>query len=181
MAAAKKSGNVSAKIYGCLSLVFGLVLLVGGIAACKGGVSIMKQVNEGLVAQKIYFPPKDNPAFPATVFPDAQQHAGKQVVDGPLAKAYAEDFLDVQLQQMSGGKTLSEVSAQLAMAPGNASLQQLQAAMFQIETSKTLMLSSGYGTWAQGDMMKKGGSLAIVAGAVLLVVAAAAYMRAKRS
>jgi hypothetical protein len=182
MAAAKKSGtsNASAKVYGCLSLIVGLVLLVGGICACNAGASIVKEVNEGLVAQKIYFPPKGSPAFAEAVFPDAQEYAGKQVVDGPLAKAYAEDFLGVGLKQMAGGKVLSEISAQLAMDPGNAGLQQLQAGMFQAETSKTLLLVSGYGSWAQGNMMKKGGTYAAVVGGALLVLSGVFYMRAMR-
>ena len=183
MASANSNSDkrISGKIYGCLSLIVGVVLLVSGLAFYRMGTATIKEVNDGLVAEKLYFPPAGNPAFSAEAFPDAQKYAGKQVVNGDLAKAYAEDFIGVQLELLGNGKVLSEVSNDLAMDPGNAGLQQLQANMFQLETAKTSLLANGYGAGLQGQMIKKAGVAATAAGLVLLVVSAIEFMRAKRA
>jgi hypothetical protein len=176
----KEEQRVSARIFSCLSLLAAVVLLVLGVMAYKMGSQTIKQVNEGLVSQKIYFPPAGSPAFSAEAFPAAQKYAGKQVDDGAKAKAYAEDFLGEQVKLVGGGKTLSEISAAVAADPTNAQLQQLQATMFQMETSRTLMLTSGYGASAQGTMIRCAGLVALVAGLVLLLVAGMQMMRYKR-
>lgn len=176
----KEEQRVSAKVFGCLSAVFAVVLLVGGVLAWQMGASTVKMVDEGLAGSEIYFPPEGDPSFAAEAFPDAQKHAGKQVTNGELAKAYAEDFLGVQLELVGGGKTTSEVSGAAAMDPTNAALQQQAAAMFQLETSMTLMLDAGYGVWVQGTMMKNAGVAALAGGALLLLVAGAQFMRYAR-
>lgn len=181
MALAKKEeARVSAKVFCCLSTIVAVVLLVVGVCAWKTGSSAVSMVNQGLTEQKIYFPPAGSPAFAEAAFPAAQKYAGKQVVDGALAKAYAEDFLGVQLKLLGNGKVSSEVAADLAADPQNPMLQQLQATMFQIETSKTLMLSSAYGASVQGTMIKNLGAVALAAAAVLALVAVSQCMRYMR-
>lgn len=177
--AKKEEKRVVAKVFYCLSAVAAVVLLAVGGVCWKAGGDVVSTVNKGLVAEKIFFPPAGSPAFAAEAFPDAQKYAGKQVDDGAKAKAYAEDFLGVQSKLLSGGKTLSEVSAELAMAPTPA-LQQLQGTMFQIETSKGLLLAGGYAGWSQGMMMQKVGAVAVLAGLVMTVVALAQFMRYKK-
>jgi len=176
----KEEKRVSSRVFSCLNVVVGVVLVVVCVACWKVGASTVTMVNQGLVDQKLYFPPAGNPAFAAEAFPAAQKYAGKQVVDGALAKAYADDFLGVQLKLVGGGKVTSEVSAALAADPTNPMLQQQQAAMFQLDTSKSLMLGNGYGAWMQGKMLKTLGAVALVAGAVLLFASAMQMMMYKK-
>lgn len=181
MAVSKKEENrVSARVYASICAVVAVVLVAMGCAMWKAGTSVVAMVNEGLVEQKIYFPPEGSPAFSAEMFPEVQKHAGKQVTDGAMAKVYAEDFVGKQLELAGGGKTLSEVSAAAMADPTNPTLQQLQQAMFQGETSKGLLLGNGYGAWAQGMMLKNMGVAAFVAAGVLGLLAVGQFMRYKK-
>lgn len=180
MAASKKTDGSSMKVLACLSAIFAVVLIVAGFALCKAGNAAVTMVNKGLVEEKIYFPPA-GPMFSEEVFPDAQKYAGKQVKTGDVAKIYAEDYLGPQLKMMGGGKTLSEVSAMVAMDPTNMQLQQMQGAMFQANTSKSLMLGNAYGPWMQGKVMSMLGLWATVLGVLLGIVAVVKYMRYKKA
>jgi|GEM_PF-6776028 len=182
MALTKKEENrVVAKVFMCLSTVAAVVLLVVGVALWKVGAMAVSETNKGLVAQKIYFPPAGSPVFSAAAYPDIQSYGGKQVTDGGVAKVYAEKFLGEQLKLMAGGKTLSEVSAQLAVDPTNMQLQQLQGAMFQAEMSKGTLLADAYGTWTQGNAYKTIGAVSLGLAMLLTLVAGAKYMYYKRS
>lgn len=176
----KDEKRVSSRVFSLLNVVVGVVLLVVGVACWKVGSSTVTMVNQGLVDEKIYFPPAGSPAFAAEAYPDAQKYAGKQVVDGALAKVYAEDFLGVTLKLVGNGKVSSEVNAALAMDPTNVALQQQAATMFQLDTAKSLMLGNGYGAWMQGKTIKNLGMVALVAGAVLVVLSAAQMMAYKK-
>lgn len=176
---AKEEKRIASKVYSMVSLVTGLVLLVVGFLCWNMGSGVVSMVNSGLVDQKVYFPAK-GPALDATVYPDAQQYAGQQVVDGASAKAYADTYLTPQIKAVGGGKTLSEVTAAAAADPTNPQLLQLQGVMFQLETSKAIMLTSGYGAASQGMLMETAGFAALAGGAVLVVLAGALMMRSKQ-
>jgi hypothetical protein len=177
---AKDEKKVVYKVFAMLSGVVAVVLLALGYCAWSVGNTAVTMVNKDLTAEKIYFPPSGSPMFSAEAFPDAQKYAGMQVTDGELAKAYAEDFLDVQAELLSGGQTLSEVSAALAADPTNPALQQLQPTLFQIETSKGGLLADAYGTWAQGKMMMNAGVAMLVVGGLLALLAVLKAVRYKQ-
>jgi hypothetical protein len=170
----KEEKRVSARVFGYLSLIVATLLLVVGVVCWKSGGAVVAEVNKGLTEGKVSFPPAGSPGFEAAAFPGAQKYAGKVVNDGPTAKAYAEDLIGVQLKLVGGGKTTSEVSALAAAAPQNVALQQQQGAMFQMDTTKTLLLG-GYGAWSQGKMIQQVGVIAL-AGAVALLAAAGYQM-----
>ena len=181
MAVGKKQDKTSAKVFGCLSFVVAFVLLVVGVGGWCMGSKAIADVNKGLTDQHIYFPPAGSPAFASSVFPDAQKYAGKQVTNGKLAKAYADDFLAVQLKLVGNGKTTFEVGGMAAADPTNAALQQQQATMFQLDTSRSLLLLGGYGASTQAMMMKNMGAAALAVAVLLLVVGGAQWMRYKRA
>ncbi len=176
----KEEKRIVTKIFGYLGAIVAIVFAVLGMVFWQMGETIMTKVDSGLVEQKIYFPPKGSPGFEAAAFPAAQKYAGKQVNDGPKAKAFAENYLDVRLKLIGGGKTLSEVGAQTAADPRNLALQQQQGAMFQLATSKNLLLTGAYGAWAQGQMMQMVGGLLLVGAVGLVLVAGVQQMRYKR-
>ncbi|HSW99168.1 MAG TPA: hypothetical protein VLF71_05000 [Candidatus Saccharimonadales bacterium] len=164
-----------------MSFIVAFVLLVVGLACWGMGHKAVTDVNKGLADQRIYFPPAGNPAFSSAVFPDAQKYAGKQVTTGKLAKAYADDVLAVQLKLVGNGKTTFEVGGMAAADPTNVALQQQQATMFQLDTSRSLMLLGGYGASSQAMMMESMGMVALAVAVVLLLVGGMQWMRYKRA
>jgi hypothetical protein len=175
----KEENRVSAKVFSCISLVVAVALLAAGIGCWKASAEAEAAIKKGLTSAKIYFPAKGSPGFDAQVFPEAQKHAGKQVVDGVTAKAYAENFLAVQSTLIGGGKTFGEVSAQAAGDPLNTVLQRQQSILFQLNTGKSFMLGI-YGSSVQAKMIQKVGLILLATAGILLVVASMQYMRYKK-
>ena len=81
-------------------------LLVTGVLAIVGGSYAHDVVHDQLAPQKIFFPP----ARSRRCLPGVKQYAGQQVDTAREAKAYANDFIDVHLTKIAGGKTYAEVS-----------------------------------------------------------------------
>ncbi|HJQ08475.1 MAG TPA: hypothetical protein VJ836_03260 [Candidatus Saccharimonadales bacterium] len=180
MALTKKDKAVVARVFACLSAVVALVLLAAGAVLWNTGTAVTKQVSKSLAEEKVYFPPQGSPAFVPEAFPNLQQYAGQLVDDGPKVKAYADDYLAKQIKQVGGGKTLSEVSAAAMMDPQNSALQQQQQMMFQLGTSRSLLLGNGYGAWMQGEALKKVAVIAFAAAGILVIATGWQVMRYKK-
>lgn len=145
MAKSKSQDLVFNKVFMYLSLVGAVLLLTLGGAALWANSFAGNMVKSELAAQKIYFPEKGSPALDPKVYPDLQQYAG-QLVDTPEeAKAYANGFIGRHLQKVADGKVYSEVSAEAKKDPTNQKLQQQKATLFQGETLRGMLLTSGYG------------------------------------
>jgi hypothetical protein len=102
-------------------------MMVVGILALVGGSYDKQVVRDQLTPQKISFPPAGSPAL----LPGVKQYAGQQVVNGGQAKAYANDFINVHLSKIAGGKTYAEVSSAAIADPKNAQLAEQKASLFQ--------------------------------------------------
>lgn len=154
-----------------LSVVVALVLLaVGGLALWAHNFT-GNMVRTELAAQKIYFPAKGSPAFSPAVYPDLQQYAG-QLVDTPQeAKAYANGYIGRHLQKVAGGKVYAEVSAEAMKDPTNQTLQQQKQILFQGDTLRGMLLTSGYGFGTVGRIAGIAAYAAFAGSAVLLVLA----------
>ncbi len=106
-------------------LVLAAVLLVAGVLLLWAHSYASSQVTSQLSAQKIVFPVKSNPAFKA--LPPSDQaamgvYAGQAMTTGAQAKAYADHFIAVHLQEMGKGQTYSQLSAASLAAPKNTAL-----------------------------------------------------------
>lgn len=135
-------------------------------------------VRSELAAQKIYFPEKGSPALDPATYPDLQQYAG-QLVDSPEeAKAYANGYIGRHLQDIAGGKTYAEVSASAQKDPENKALQQQKQALFQGETLRGILLTSGYGMGLVGKIVGIAAAVSLVLAAGLFILAL--VLRAKR-
>jgi len=151
-------------------LVAILLFAVGGLALWAHNFT-SNMVKTELSAQKIYFPAKGSPALDPTVYPDLQKYAG-QLVDSPAkAKAYANGFIGRHLKKVADGKVYAEVSAEAAKDPTNQKLQQQKASLFQGETLRGMLLTSGYGFGTVGTIAGIAAYVAFVAGGALLLVA----------
>ncbi len=100
----------------------------------------LDMVKTQLDAQDITFPAKGTPALDPKEFPGLQQYAGQKVDNGPKAKAYANEFINVHLQGVAGGKTYSQVSAASQAAPKDATLAAETQTLFRGETLRGLLL-----------------------------------------
>jgi hypothetical protein len=149
-----------------------------GVLIAAGGLSLYgyhfatNSVRTELAQQKVFFPPKGSAAI--TSLPEADQkeinkYAGQQLLDGQQAKVYANNFINVHLQEVAGGKTYAEVSTEALKDPTNAKLQGQKATLFQGETLRGLLLGSGYAYWTFG-MIAKFAALAAFAGAGVMAV-----------
>src|ERR1700741_438599 len=86
-------------------VVTAALLIMGGLAWWAYSFTSTSVHNE-LAAQKIYFPPLGSPALASSqIGPYLNQYAGKQLLTGPEAKAYADHFIAVHLSEVAGGQT----------------------------------------------------------------------------
>lgn len=169
---AKTERKAIDKVFILLGTVMAAVLLVVGCLAWYGYHFADSTVKSELSQQKIFFPKKDSAALAALPPTDQKQvakYAGQQLTNGNQAKVYADNFINVHLQEIAGGKTYAEVS-NLAMAnPGDQVLQAQKATLFQGETLRGLLLGSGYAYWTFGAIALYV-AIASFAGAAIMVI-----------
>jgi hypothetical protein len=141
------------KILGWAGASLGIVLLAAGGLLLWGSAYIHNTVHNQLAAQQIRFPPAAAFAHPKagteitpSMIPSVSQYAGQQLVTGQQAEAYADNFIAVHIQNMTGGKTYAQVSAEAQAQPNNAQLQGLVATVFKGETLRSMLLNA-YGWW----------------------------------
>ena len=79
------------------------------------------------------------------------QYAGQQMTNGAQAKTYANHFMAVHLNEIGGGKTYSQLSAESLANPGNAKLKAQADTVFQGTTRRGLLLNA-YAFWQIGQI-----------------------------
>jgi hypothetical protein len=154
-------------------------MMIVGVVAVIGGNYDKQVVRDQLTPQKISFPDKGSPAL----LPGIAQYAGQQVVTGGQAKAYANDFINVHLSKIAGGKTYAEVSAAAIADPKNAQLAEQKASLFQGETLRGLLLNA-WGWSVVGTVATVAGFVLLGLGAILLLLPLANWqvnIRGRRS
>lgn len=169
---AKTERRAIDKVFIILGSAITVALLVLGGLAWYGYSFATSMVKDELSQQKIYFPPKDSPALAALPQADREQmskYAGQQLTNGDQAKVYADNFINVHLQEVADGKTYSQVSAEAMKDPTNAKLQTQKAVLFQGETLRGLLLGSGYAYWTFG-MIAMYAAIAAFIGAGIMAV-----------
>jgi hypothetical protein len=144
-----------------------LALVVAGSLLMWGGGFAKDMVHDQLAAQKIFFPPANSEGLPAQEFPGLQQYGGKQVVSGPMAKAYANEFIGAHLKATAGGKTYSETSTASRANPKDAELAQQVQTLFRGETLRGLLLYA-WGWSVVGSIAIYSAFAAFLCAAVLL-------------
>lgn len=171
MAKTKSQNQTFNKVFMYLAVLAAFVLLlIGGLATWAGNFTT-NMVKSELSAQKIYFPPKGSPALDPETYPELQQYAG-QLVDTPEeARAYANGFIGRHLKKVAGGKVYAEVSAEGQKDPTNTKLQQQKQTLFQGETLRGILLSSGYGFGTVGKIAGIAATIAFAGSAVMAAIA----------
>lgn len=169
---AKSDRKTIDKVFILLGVAMTAVLLVGGGLALYGYHFATNNVKTELSEQKIFFPAKGSAAIsalPAADQKEINKYAGQQLVNGQQAKVYADNFINVHLQEIAGGKTYAEVSTAAQKDPTNQTLQQQKAILFQGETLRGLLLGSGYAYWTFG-IIAEYVAIAAFAGAAVMAI-----------
>ena len=129
------------------------VLLIAGGLLLWGSAYVHNTVHSQLAEQQITFPPASAFAHPQaggeitpSMIPSVSQYAGQQLLDGQQAEAYADHFIAVHIQNMTGGKTYSQLSAQAQTQPNNTKLAAEVNTVFKGETLRSMLLNA-YGWW----------------------------------
>ena len=171
MAKSKTQTQITKQVFMYLSAIAAALLLAIGGLALWANTFIGDMVKTELSAQKVYFPEKGSPAFSPEEYGDIQQYAGELVDTPEEAKAYANGYIGRHLSKVADGKVYSEVSEEARKDPANQALQAQKATLFQGETLRGILLTSGYGFGTVGVIAGIAAYVAFIGAAALAVVA----------
>ena len=150
-------------------IVAALLLVAGGLLTWAHGF-VQDNVTSQLTAQQIYFPKAGSESLNAPqVKPYLSQYAGQQLTTGAQAQAYADHFIAVHLQEMTGGQTYAQLSAKAMANPTDAKLAGMVATVFKGETLRGLLLNA-YAFWQMGQIALYGAIASFIAAAAMLVL-----------
>jgi hypothetical protein len=162
-------------------------LIVATVLVAAGGLLmwahnfVSDQVTTQLSAQQIYFPKAgDEGLKDPKVGPYISQYAGQKLTTGAQAQAYADHYIAVHIEEMTGGKTYSELSTASRANPDDEKLAGLVATTFKGETLRSIMLNA-YGWWTAAMIALYVGWGLVAAGIVLAIFAALGFRHAKRA
>ncbi|WP_329000995.1 hypothetical protein OHA18_42010 [Kribbella sp. NBC_00709] len=172
------------KTFDALLTSAGFVLVIVLVAA--GGLLLWahnfvdNQVHTQLAAQQIFFPKAgsdslDDPA----VKPYLSQYAGQQLVTGAQAEAYANHFIAVHINEMAGGKTYSQLSAESLANPNDTKLAGQVQTVFRGETLRGLLLNA-YAFGKMGQIALIAAVSAFAAAGILLILSLLGYAHLRR-
>ena len=163
-----------------VGFVLSLVLFIAGGLLLYGGNFATTQVHDQLAAQQIFFPPAGSDALkPAEIGPYLNQYAGQQLTTGAQAEAYANHFIAVHLQEIGGGKTYSQLSAEAMANPNDQKLAGQVATLFKGETLRGLLLNA-YAFSIFGQIATIAGWVSIIAAIVMLLLSLLGWRHAAK-
>jgi hypothetical protein len=182
---------MSRKVFDILAssagIVVVVVLVIAGGLLTWGHSFVSSNVHNQLAQQQIYFPPKaafDHPKagteITPSMIPSVSQYAGQQLLTGPQAKVYANDFIAVHLSEMPYGGTYSKISAAALTNPKNTQLAALKQTAFTGTTLRGLLLEA-YAFSTIGTIMLWGAITAFIAALCMSVLVGLGFWHARRT
>jgi hypothetical protein len=175
------------KLISWTGLILAAVLLVAGGLLFWANTFIGNQVHDQLTMQDITMPSGDALAGLPKEDADAlKPYAGSPLDTGPEAKAYADHYILVHMNEASDGQTYSEVSGQYVTmtdeqkaSPEGQALGQLRQTLFMGNTLRGLLLY-GYAFATIGTIAGIAAIVSFGAAAILLVLFAFGLWHARR-
>ncbi len=162
-------------------LILAAVLVAAGGLLTWAHSFVSDQVTTQLSAQQIYFPPKGSDALAAKeIGPYLNQYAGQQLTTGTQAKAYADHFIAVHIEEMTGGQTYAELSSKAMANPDDAKLQGLVATVFKGETLRGLLLNA-YAFSTMGTIALYGAIASFIGAGLMLVLSLLGFAHLRRT
>jgi hypothetical protein len=176
------------KLISWTGLAMAAVLLVAGGLLAWANAFIGDQVHQQLSAQAITMPSGDALAALPTADANAlRPYAGSPLDTGPEAKAFANHYILVHMNEASGNRTYNEVSGQyIAMSdaqkasPKGQELAGLRQTLFMGDTLRGLLLY-GYAFATVGTIAGIASIAAFVGAGVLLVLFGLGLWHARRA
>ncbi|MGA2835788.1 MAG: hypothetical protein ABSF84_04250 [Acidimicrobiales bacterium] len=148
-------------------------------------------VHNQLAEQQITFP--SQAAFDHAVvgteiepvmLPYIEQYAGQQLVTGKQAEAYADHFIAYHLQEIGGGKSYAQLSAEaMALPKGSAAYTAAEAkvqTVFQGTTLRGLLLEA-YAFWQMGQIALYAAIACFALAVVMLVFTVLGFVHMRRT
>ncbi len=123
-------------------LFLAAILVVAGSLLVWAHNFVGDEVHSQLAAQQIYFPAKDSKSVAGPEFAAVRKYGGEQLTTGAQAKAYADHFIAVHLNEIGGGKTYAQLSAQAQANPTDTKLAGTVQTVFRGETLRGLLLNA---------------------------------------
>ena len=160
-------------------LILAAVLVAAGGLLTWAHSFVTSQVSEQLSAQQIYFPPKGEATASPKIGPYLNQYAGQQLTTGVQAKAYADHFIAVHIEEMTGGQTYAQLSAKAMANPDDQKLAGLVATVFKGETLRGLLLNS-YAFWQMGTIALYGAIASFIGAALMAVLSLLGFAHLRR-
>jgi hypothetical protein len=168
-------------------IVVVVVLVIAGGLLTWGHSFVNSNVHSQLAQQQIYFPPKAAFAHPKagteitpSMIPSVSQYAGQQLLTGPQAKAYADNFIAVHLSEMPYGGVYSKISGAALANPKNTQLAELKQTSFTGTTLRGLLLEA-YAFSKIGQIMLWGAIASFLAAAFMSVLVGLGFWHARRT
>jgi hypothetical protein len=162
-------------------LVLAAVLLTASGLLFWAHSFIDNNVRTQLTAQKIFMPKAGTDSLndPA-VKPYLSKYAGQQVVNGAQAKAFADHYIAVHLNEATGGKTYSELSSLSRQDPTNTELQGQVQTSFRGETLRGMLLNA-YAFWKMGQVAMIAAWVALGTGLALVLLSLLGLFHMRRT
>jgi hypothetical protein len=180
------SRKVFDKLASGAGVVIVVVLLVAGGLMTWGHSFVNSNVHSQLAQQQIFFPSKAAFAHPngteitKAMTPTVSQYAGQQLLTGPQAKVWADDFMSVHLSEMPYHGVYSKVSAASMANPTNAALAAEVQTVFRGTTLRGLLLEA-YAFSEIGTIMLFGAIASFVLAAIMAVLVGLGILHASRT
>ena len=150
--------------------VLAVGLLVAGGLLTWGYHFANQTVHDQLAAQQIFFPPKGSDALSSPeIGPYLNQYAGQQLTTGAQAKAWADHYIKVHLDESTGGKTYSELSAAARANPDDPKAKAMVDLAFKGETLRGLLLNA-YAFGTMGKIAMYAAWTSFMGAALLLIL-----------
>ena len=180
------------KLISWTGIILAVVLLIAGALLSWASIFIGNQVHDQLAAQHITMPTDKTGLadLPAADKAALDQYAGQQLTTGPQARAYADHYIAVHLNEAADGQTYSEVSGQYIQQctsdPKAAATEQCQTlaqqrqTLFMGETLRGLLLY-GFAFATMGTIAGYGAIVCFVGAALLIALAGFGLWHARRA
>ena len=160
-------------------LVVAAVLLIASALLYWAHAFVDHEVHTQLAAQKIFFPAKGSPGLAdPQIKPYLEKYAGKQLVTGTQAHAYADHFIAVHVAKIGGGQTYSQLSAAAQANPNDTELAGKVQTVFRGETLRGLLLDA-YAFGKMGDIAFWAAGVALLGAIVMAVLSVLGFAHAR--
>jgi hypothetical protein len=148
-------------------------------------------VHNQLAQQQITFPPaaafahaKAGTEITPSMIPSVSQYAGQQLLTGQQAQIYADDFIGVHLNEIGGGKTYSQLSAEaMALPKGSPAYVAAEAKVDTVFKGTTLrgLLLEAYAFWQMGQIALFAAIACFVLAVVMLIFTVLGFVHMRRT